>query len=127
MSSVVLDASALIALMREEPGHDRVDKVVREAAISTVNLSEVGTHFVSHGYDLIEVLNDIRALPLSVAPFDIDDAEAAAALRSTTKQFGLSLGDRACLALAQRLGAKAMTTDRIWAALDLDIEIELIR
>lgn len=125
--SVALDTSAVLALLFDEPGRERVDPVVDEALISAVNLAEIVSKLVESGYEDAEAERAIDGLLPLVVPFDIPQAVDAGALRRETRQFGLSLGDRACLALARRELARVLTADRVWADLDLGIEIEVIR
>ena len=130
MSSWVLDASALMALLHREPGMERVSDVIAVgAAISTVNLSEVVAKFADSGMPEIEIRRVLEAIRLDVAAFGAEDAFAAGLLRLSTRSAGLSFGDRACLALASRVGASVLTADRAWSTVDLgsDIEIALIR
>ncbi len=125
--SAAIDASALLALLFAEPGAEMVaDTIADGAAISTVNLSEVATVLVRHKHEPEQVLGPVRE-QLSVEPFTDADALAAAALYPKTASQGLSLGDRSCLALAQRLGAPAVTAEQIWAQLGLEIEVLMIR
>src|SRR5256885_16144573 len=99
MSSVVLDASALMAFLRSEPGSDMVQAALAEAVISTVNLSEVLAKATElpKGFDAAKAA--LWGLPLSVVPFDGQQAGIAASLRPVTRSLGVSLGDRCCLAL----------------------------
>jgi len=123
----VLDASALLALLFAEPGAERVADVIGEGAvISTVNLSEVAALLVRHGQEPEQALGAVRE-QVAVELFTPEDALAAARLSPLTAPKGLSLGDRACLALAKRLAARAVTAERAWAQLDIDVRIELIR
>lgn len=125
--TAAIDASALLALLFDEPGAERVaDQIAAGAAISTVNLSEVATVLVRHAQSPETVLAPVRQ-QLAVEPFSDADAIAAAVLYPKTASAGLSLGDRACLALAQRLGAAAVTAEHTWAELTLDVEVQLIR
>ena len=130
MSSWVLDASALMAYLYGEPGIDRVTAALATgAAISTVNLSEVIAKLADRGMPEQRIRDTLETLGLDIAEFDADDALAAGLLRPSTRAAGLSLGDRACLALGQQSGAPVLTADTAWSALDLgpDIEIALIR
>ncbi len=95
--------------------------------MSSVNLAEVATFFTNGGIAIDEVRDMLMALDLPTVPFDDDLAFGAAALRLPTRRFGLSLGDRACLALAKREGLPALTTDRVWSDLDIGVEVRLIR
>jgi ribonuclease VapC len=127
MSEAVLDASAVLALTRWEPGSTVVAAAIEGAAMSTVNWSEVCKRALSYDVDLPALRARIDALGLELVPFDADDAEATAALWPKGRQVGLSLADRACLALAQRLGWPAMTADRSWLGLDVGVEVLSIR
>lgn len=124
--TAVIHASALLALLFAEPGAEMVaDAIAGGTAMSAVNLSEVATVLVRHEQDPAAILDPVRQL-LAVEPFTDTDAMAAAALSPKTASKGLSLGDRTCLALAQRLGAPALTAEHVWAELDLDINVQLI-
>lgn len=123
----VLDASALLALLRSEPGAEAVEQLLDRAAISTVNWAEVSQRWLAHGVDVTDLRVDVEALGLRIVPFSVEDAENAAALWSSTRAMGLSLGDRACLGLARRLDVPAFTADRAWLGADLDVEIRPIR
>ena len=127
MSEIVLDASALMAVLREEPGASAVEAVLDRAAISAVNLSEVQAKLVERGTAAKIAWSSLIDLDLDVVDFDVPQAKVAGDLRRLTRIQGLSLGDRACLALAQALGLPAMTADRAWAGLEVGIEIRTIR
>lgn len=124
---VALDASALIALLRQEPGHERVEPALEGALLSAVNLAEVLSFFTRDGFDGDELLLRIKRLPIEIVPFSEQHAGIVAALMPITRPLGLSLGDRACLALALARGVTALTADRTWRKLKLGIEIETIR
>ena len=117
MSSVVLDASALLALLKGEPGGMKVASVIADAAISVVNLSEVVSHFVRAGMPAEEVEDMLDALPLTLISADAPLAWEAGRLRDVTAEAGLSLGDRFCLALAKRDGLPAWTADKVWKSI----------
>ena len=125
----VLDASALLALINAEPGAERVLRALLESecVLVSVNLTEVLTRLIDRGASAQEAADRIQTTGLTVVAFDQTLAVAAAKLRTATRSKGLSLGDRACLALAQQLGSTALTADRAWSELDLGIEIEVIR
>lgn len=127
MSSVVLDASALMAFLREEPGWDRVVPVLSKSLISAVNLSEVIAKATDYGGTMADVSQALVQLPIEVLPFTPEDAYIAGSLRPATRSLGLSLGDRACLALGLRLGVSVLTADQAWAQVDVNIEIVTIR
>ena len=123
----MLDASALMAVLREEPGAAAVEAVLDHAAISAVNLSEVQAKLVERGAAAEIAWSSLVALDLEVVDFDAPQAKVAGGLRRLTRAQGLSLGDRACLALAQALGLPAMTADRAWAGLEIGIGICVVR
>ncbi len=125
--TVTLDSSAILALLFGEPGGDRVASVVGESVVSAVNLAEIIAKLVESGYHDDEAERAVDGFLPSVMPLDIPLAIATGTLRRTTRQKGLSLGDRACLALARREKARVLTADRAWADLDIGIEIEVIR
>lgn len=127
MSSVILDASALMAFLRDEPGSARVESVLARAAISTVNLSEILARAAElpDGLDSAKAL--LKGLQLRVVPFDEQQAEIAAKLRPTTRSLGLSLADRCCLAIGIAERATILTTDVCWAKLQMGIDIQIIR
>jgi PIN domain nuclease of toxin-antitoxin system len=127
VSEIVLDASALMAVLREEPGAAAVEAVLDHAAISAVNLSEVQAKLVERGAAVETAWSSLVDLDLEVVDFDAAQARLAGDLRALTRARGLSLGDRACLALARTLGLPAMTADRAWAGLKIGIEIRAVR
>jgi ribonuclease VapC len=126
-AAVVVDASAVIALLVGEP-FTRFDPLhLAGASISAVNLSEVLARLQEIGMPESEAATAVARLSLRVVAFDEPQARAAARLRSATRHAGLSLGDRACLALGQSLGCPVVTADRIWASLAVGVEIVVIR
>jgi PIN domain nuclease of toxin-antitoxin system len=127
MSKVVLDASAVLAVLRQEPGADRVLARISGAIISAVNYAEVVARLASKGSDLSQVLIDLSNLLRDIRPFDQEQAQDTGMLEATTRPFGLSLGDRTCLVLAKSLGLPVLTADQAWAKLDIGVSIELIR
>ena len=127
MSSAVLDASALLAFLNNEPGTERIADFLPGAAISSVNLSEVIAKLTERRMASGEILELLDEVGLDIVAFAVASAYDAGLLRPLTRQAGLSLGDRACLALARRLGLSALTTDRAWSTVALGITVELIR
>jgi PIN domain nuclease of toxin-antitoxin system len=127
VSEVVLDASALLAFLRREPGRARVEKVLHRSILSAVNLAEVVAKAVEYGGTLEGVAARLAPLPIRVVPFTPEDAYLSASLRSPTRSEGLSLGDRCCLALGLRIGAPVWTAEQAWARVDLGVTVELIR
>lgn len=126
--SSVLDASAVLAVILGEPGAARVNQAIADGTfISSVNVTEVVTRQIDRGVSDGDARANVEELEIEVVAFDEELAYRAGLLRSATRSAGLSLGDRACLALAERLGVPALTTDRIWGTLQLGIQIEVIR
>jgi ribonuclease VapC len=127
VNEVVFDASALMALLREEPGGKTVEGYLNRAIISTVNLSEVIAKLIKHGMPEKVAIDIVSSLGLRIVDFDQDMAYRTAALITVTLKAGLSLGDRACLAMAQKLKLPAITADKTWGKLDLSCDIKLVR
>ena len=127
MDSAVLDASALLALIRGEAGADRVVACLSWAVISTVNQAEIQAKLVSAGIEEKLAWWHIAEAGCPAIPFDEEQARIAGGLVQVTRPLGLSLGDRACLALAVHREATVYTTDRAWKDLDLGITVEVIR
>ena len=128
MRTCVLDASALLALLNEEPGSEQVaNAIMAGAVISAINFSEVVAKLsdVALPEEAIHEVLDI--LGLEVVDFAIHQAYQTGLLRPQTKHIGLSLGDRACIALAMALELPAITTDRIWKDIASNVVIQVIR
>jgi PIN domain nuclease of toxin-antitoxin system len=131
--ALVLDASALLAYLRDEPGAELVTEAVADGVvISTVNLAEVFSRSADRGADPAKIAaklaqNGLLNGAIAVEPFTTADAIDAARLRPLTRDAGLSLGDRACLALARRLGTPALTADTTWQGVAHDVELHTIR
>ena len=127
MASAVLDASAVLAYVNGEPGAEVVAAVIGDALISAVNLAEAVTKLVERGGTLEQASEVLALAELDVIDFNRALAVQAGGLIAATRAKGLSLGDRACLALAARENLPAITADRVWAALKLGVEVRLIR
>ena len=127
MNSAVLDASALMALLKGEPGGSAVAAALPGAAISAVNLAEVVSKLADAGLEESDIHESLDGLRLEVIEFDRQQAFEAGGLIAHTKVAGLSLGDRACLALARRLAAAVLTADRTWQSLALGVQVVLVR
>ncbi len=128
MSRIVLDASAMLAVLNSEPGSEKLtEQMLGDAVASTVNLAEVHTKLVSRGGDPDEAWDDALSSVQESMPFTEGQAKVAGSLAKETRSLGLSLGDRACLALALSLQAPVYTTDRSWKNLKLAVRIHVIR
>jgi ribonuclease VapC len=125
--TVVLDASAMLAYLKGEPGGDRVDDRLAESVMSSVNWAEVIQKAIAANVDVDGMLDDLQVLGLRIEPFLPEDGEIAGRLWSQIRQAGLSLGDRACLSLGLRLAAPVLTSDRAWGSLSLSLDIQVIR
>ena len=124
---IALDASALLAFLFREPGHEQVAEAMAAACISTVNLAETLGRFSRDGLDVGPIAQRLSDSPIEIVPFSSRQAAICARLLPQTRERGLSLGDRACLALASDRQIPAMTADREWTELDTGIDIALIR
>ena len=127
MNRWVLDASALLALLNREPGHGRVaDVLVEGAMMSTANLSEVVAKLADSGLTEAEICEAIDPLGIDYAAFDEEGALLVGMLRATSQEVGLSLGDRACVALGNLSGLPVLTSELAWNDLDLDSGVEIV-
>lgn len=128
MNSIVLDASALLALLNNEPGADKLTpELLNTAASSTVNLAEVQAKLVARGIDPDEAWEATVAPIRASVDFTAEHARLAGTLATQTRSLGLSLGDRACLALALSIKAPVYTADKSWKNLKLGVRIHVIR
>lgn len=123
----MLDSSALLAVLFREAGGEAVSHRLPDALMSAVNLSEVAARMVERGVPLEKAVEILTHQPLEVIPFDSEQAYVAASLRPATRKLGLSLGDRACLALGLRHGVPVLTADQLWAKADVGVKVEVIR
>lgn len=126
MSSCVLDASALLALINREPGSQQIEKLLPESCISSVNFSEVASVMLRLGVPIQDLKSVLQGL-LRIVDFSEEQALTTAELLIPTQSKGLSLGDRACLALGHHLRLPVFTADRAWKGLDVGVKIHLIR
>jgi PIN domain nuclease of toxin-antitoxin system len=125
--SSVVDASALLASLYGEPGADMVDARLAGALMSAVNAAEVIAKLAERGMAAAMARDAIVATSVEIVPFDLDQAELAGALRPLTRSAGLSLGDRACLALAKLRRLPALTAERAWSPLADVVGVEIVQ
>ncbi len=123
----VLDASALLCLLFGEPGADRVEMRLTGALVSVVNYHEVLAKLTDRGVDAAEAQMMLAEFDIDIVPADRDQADVGGKLHPETRDIGLSLGDRSCLALALCRNATAVSADRAWEALDVGVVVELVR
>jgi PIN domain nuclease of toxin-antitoxin system len=128
MNDVVLDASAILALLQHERGAERLTgEILDRAVASSVNLAEVQSKMVKGGFSPGEAWQLAVSTVKLVIPFAAEHARAAGSLITSTEKYGLSLGDRSCLALAIELQAPIYTTEQIWKNLKVGVPIYVIR
>jgi len=127
MADTVLDSSAILANLFGEPGGEIARAAMQRACISAVNYAEVVTKLIDQGLTPMQAQDAIDRLGCELMDVDKHRAASAGALHEKTRRTGISLGDRFCLALAEELGLPVLTTDRRWKALDLGVEVTLIR
>lgn len=125
--TAVLDASSLLAFLHNEPGAQRVWDALPGALVSTVNWSEVVQKALQRDADIAGLHDEFAQIGVEFVPFTVAQAEIAALLWPRTRASGLSLGDRACLALAMERRAPLLTADRAWSGLDIGVAVEQIR
>lgn len=123
----VLDASALLALINKESGSEQVEKILPKCVMSAINLSESAAVLASISIPQEKIKDMLSELVREIIPFDHEQAFEAAFLRNVTKNYGLSLGDRACIALGRVKKIPVITADKIWADIACGVEIHLIR
>lgn len=123
-----MDASAILAFIQGEPGSEKLTPQLLSAAVcGAVNLAEVHGKLVSRGWSVDEAWDDATSPIQEVIPFDLSQARLAGGLVAHTRTIGLSLGDRACLALALTLEAPVYTTEQAWKKLKLEVPVHVIR
>jgi len=128
VSEAVLDASAILALLQNEPGAEKLtDEILERAVASTVNLAEVQSKLVKVGLSADEAWAHALSPVTAAEPYTSEQAKVAGSMITTTDKYGLSLGDRSCLALAIALNAEVYTTEKLWKNLKLGVPIHVIR
>ena len=123
----ILDASAVLAFLGLESGADRVQAALPTAMVSAVNAAEVAAKLIERGRSPAAAFDTVRLLPCQIVAVDAELGLQARGIHAVTRRLGISLGDAICLALAQRQGIPALTADRVWASLNIGVEIVLIR
>ncbi|MGA9981532.1 MAG: type II toxin-antitoxin system VapC family toxin [Candidatus Sulfotelmatobacter sp.] len=128
MNRIVLDASAILAVINGEPGVEKLTSSLLARAVgSAVNLAEVQSKLVTRGWTSEEAWEDATSTLLEIVPFDEEQAKLAGDLVTQTRPVGLSLGDRACLALGMALKAPVYTADRTWKKVRVGVRVHVIR
>ena len=125
--NIVLDASAVLAVIWNEPGSDMVLDCIEGAVISAVNYAEVLTKMADRSVEGNRAKTLLASLAIDTIGFDKAQAEIVSQLRSQTRHLGLSLGDRACIALAMTKDWPVLTADKVWAELSISVEVKLVR
>ena len=126
-NKVILDSSALLAFYNDEPGWQKVEPYQGNSLISAVNAAEVISTLIRNGIESNKARTAVTEFVSEVVPYDIEQASGTGNLISIGKQYGLSLGDRACLSLGMQMQLPVLTGDIIWQEVDLNVEIILIR
>jgi PIN domain nuclease of toxin-antitoxin system len=126
LNRIVLDSSAILAIVNREDGAEVVRPILSDAVISAVNVAEVYTKLHEYSDEAVETARAVLKF-VEIVPFDGEQARLTGELRPLTKKAGLSLGDQACLALGMRLDAEIYTTERAWGKLGLPCTIRMIR
>jgi len=128
MNEVVFDASVMLAMIQHERGAEQItDEILDRSVASTVNLAEVQSKLVKKGYTLVEAWEDTLSAVKIAEQYTSDQAKIAGDLITATEKYGLSLGDRSCLALAIALNAPVYTTEQLWKNLKVGVPIHVIR
>ena len=124
---IVLDASVVLATLLNEPGGEVFANLTEEYRISTMNLGEIASRLSDYGYPDASVYKVVDSFRLQTVPLSAAQAVQAGLWRKETRRFGLSMGDRICLALGLELGATVYTADRAWEGLDLGVRVQVVR
>lgn len=127
MQNIIFDSSAVLALLKQEKGHEIASSYLEQAILSTVNMAEVISVLVRDGLYNDEVVNYLESTFLHIEDFNLNQARIAGSLFDKTKKYGLSLGDRACLALAKEKKLPVLTADKVWNKLSSEVNVKLIR
>jgi ribonuclease VapC len=124
----VMDSSAILAILRGEPGCDYVQELLQseECSISSVNMAEVGSKLIDYGLPPEEFPRIARQLQIDIIDFNTMQSIQSAQIRKITRSAGLSLGDRACIALAQLMQGCVVTSDRAWLDIAETTQIKVL-
>ena len=117
----------VLAFLLQEPGQERAAELLQDCIISSVNLAEIVTKLTANNFSEVEIAEDLTHLNLVIIPFDQTQAVTTGLLRISTRHKGLSLGDRACLALALREKLPVYSTDKSWGDLYIGVDIRQLR
>lgn len=125
----VMDASALLALIHGERGYEMVEGFIQtqECVISSVNMAEVGSKLIDNGLPETDLARIVQQFQVGIIEFSVEQATRCAALRAATRSSGLSLGDRACLALAQCMQGCVVTADRAWSDMEATVGVKILQ
>ena len=126
MSAIVFDSSVVIAILKQSRGFKSAEKTLSDALISTINLAEVATYLARNSVPSDTIQEVLASFPIQVIPFEETLAIQTGCLYPSCKHLGLSLGDRACLALAISRKLPVLTADQVWSKLDLGIPIQVL-
>ena len=126
MSAIVFDSSVVIAILKQSRGFESAEKTLSDALISTINLAEVATYLARNSVPSDTIQEVLASFPIQVIPFEETLAIQTGCLYPSCKHLGLSLGDRACLALAISRKLPVLTADQVWSKLDLGIPIQVL-
>ena len=127
MSAIVFDSSVVIAILKQERGFESAEELLSKALISTVNLAEVATYLARNSVPRETIQEVLASFPIQVVPVEESLAIETGCLYPSCKHLGLSLGDRACLALAISRKLPVLTADLVWSQLDLEISVQVLR
>ena len=128
MNRIVLDASAILAVINNELGAEKLTPdLLARAVVSTVNLTEVQTKLLSRGWTSDAAWEDATSPVREIVAFDEEQARIAGDLSAQTRHLGLSLGDRACLALATVLNVPVYTAEKLWKKFKISVKVHLLR
>ena len=127
MGKIVFDSSAVLTLIKMEDGYEKVAERLDDAIISSVNFCEILVVVSRKGFKQEQTIENLKATFRHIVDFDKEQATIAATLDSSTKGYGLSLGDRACLALAKHKNLPVLTADKVWKKLKVGVDIQLVR